>query len=74
LTLLQRLDLSGNKLSGALPNELGNPKNMKWMLLGGNNLTEEIPYQFGRLIQQNRYTINNPVHFEKVCTGKQKKF
>uniref|UniRef100_A0A803QKX4 non-specific serine/threonine protein kinase n=1 Tax=Cannabis sativa TaxID=3483 RepID=A0A803QKX4_CANSA len=49
LVMLQRLDLRGNALSGPLPHELVNVKSLKWVLLGRNNMTGEIPSQIGHL-------------------------
>ncbi|KAM6549482.1 hypothetical protein CsatB_021158 [Cannabis sativa] len=49
LVMLQRLDLRGNALSGPLPHELVNVKSLKWVLLGRNNMTGEIPSLIGHL-------------------------
>jgi hypothetical protein len=68
LILLQPLDLSGNKLSRALPNELGNLKNLKWMLLGGNNMTGEIRYHFGRLTSLFVLNVSHNVLFGTIPT------
>ncbi|XP_062105313.1 LRR receptor-like serine/threonine-protein kinase RPK2 [Humulus lupulus] len=73
LVRLQRLDLRGNALSGPLPHELGNVKSLKWVLLGGNNMTGEIPSQLGHLtslvvldLSQNALTGSIPASLTKA--------
>ena len=44
-----RLDLTNNRLSGALPAELGQLSELKWLLLSYNQLSGEIPVELGRL-------------------------
>ncbi|KAE8665689.1 rRNA-processing protein UTP23-like protein [Hibiscus syriacus] len=49
LTILERLDFRGNRLSGSLPNRLEELKNLTWISLGENNLSGEIPPELGQL-------------------------
>ncbi|GFS34393.1 receptor-like protein kinase 2 [Actinidia rufa] len=49
LKMLQRLDLSRNMLSGSLPDQLEELKDLEEIYLQENNLTGEIPAQFGLL-------------------------
>ena len=43
------LSLTGNKLSGEIPAELGSLSNLRWLWLTGNKLSGEIPPELGSL-------------------------
>ena len=49
LTALERLDLSGNELSGELTPEISRLSNLTRLDLSGNKLTGDIPQRIGRL-------------------------
>ncbi len=46
-----RLDLNSNRLSGAIPPELGKLANLEVLWLGSNRLSGEIPPQLGNLVK-----------------------
>ena len=45
---LVHLDLSGNRLSGAVPSEIGNLEKLRQLLLHGNHLSGSLPAEVGR--------------------------
>ena len=49
LSNLERLLLSGNRLSGSIPSELGNLSNLEWLSLRRNQLSGPIPSELGNL-------------------------
>ncbi len=46
---IQRLDFCKNQLTGALPTELGQLTELRWLWLSGNQLTGPIPSELGNL-------------------------
>jgi Leucine-rich repeat (LRR) protein len=67
MAALTLLDLSNNRITGAIPTELGNASRVETILLNGNQFTGEIPRAFGNLkalrtldLSQNRLTGQVP--------------
>ena len=68
-----RLDLTGNRLAGEIPPELGRLSNLRWLDLGDNQLRGAIPPQLGNLsnltllsIARNRLTGKIPVELGRL--------
>ncbi|KAL1826048.1 hypothetical protein ACET3Z_012826 [Daucus carota] len=53
------MEMSQNKISGAIPAELGNLKNLRVLQLESNDLTGQIPNEMGNLIQLLKFNLSN---------------
>ena len=53
------LDLSHNRLTGAIPGELGRLTQLRWLRLQHNQLTGAIPVELGQLTRLRRLWLNN---------------
>ncbi|CAN1131688.1 Probable LRR receptor-like serine/threonine-protein kinase At3g47570 [Linum perenne] len=59
LVNLIRVDLSGNLLTGKIPDYVGKLQSLQGLLLSGNKLSGQIPSSFGNLSMLNRLNISN---------------
>ena len=58
LSNLEKLDISNNKLNGALPSEIGNLKKLK-VLNASNNLMTGVPAEIGKLTELEIIDLSN---------------
>ncbi len=56
---VERLHLSANGLTGAIPPELGNLGSLESLHLGANRLTGPVPPELGNLVSLERLTLGN---------------
>ena len=52
------LTLTGNRLSGAIPTELGRLSSLKWLKVGDNQLSGQIPRELGNLTNLQNLGLN----------------
>ena len=52
------LTLAGNRLSGAIPTELGRLSSLKWLKVGDNQLSGQIPRELGNLTNLQNLGLN----------------
>ena len=58
--IVKKIDLYNNELTGEIPKEIGNLRNLQYLYLHNNQLTGEIPKEIGNLMNlQDLYLSNN---------------